>query len=120
MLLIECTLDITALPQQVWKIWEDVKNWNTWDAGLEFSLIDGPFQTGTTGKLKPKRGPLVRTKLIKVDPMKMFVDEALLPGTKIIISHLMRRRGDKTYATHRIEMKGALSWLFAFLIEDVG
>ena len=116
MLLIEHTVETEASPQQIWKIWEDVKNWNTWDSGLEFSEIDGPFHAGTTGRLKPKGGPLVRTKLTAVEPMKLFVDEARLPGTKIIVSHSMRRSGNKTYVTHRIEMRGIFSWIFSFLI----
>lgn len=116
MLLIEHKVETTASPAQIWKVWEDVENWNSWDHGLEFSTIDGPFQTGTKGKLKPKGGPLVQTLLTEVEPLKRFVDEARLPGTKIIVSHSMRRSNEKTYVTHKIEMKGPLGWLFAFLI----
>ena len=35
----------TAVPASaVWRIWEDVANWNTWDHGIEFSTSNGPFQ----------------------------------------------------------------------------
>ncbi len=116
MLLIEHTVETSALPSQVWKVWEDVENWSSWDCGLEFSTIDGPFQTGTRGRLKPKGGPLVQTELTKVEPMRMFTDEARLFGAKIVVSHSMARSGEKTAVTHRIEMKGPLAYLFAFLI----
>ena len=76
MLIIEHTVETTASPAAIWNIWQDVENWNTWDAGIEYSRLDGPFQTGTTGILKPKEGPLVKTKLTGVEPLKGFSDEA--------------------------------------------
>lgn len=116
MLIIEHTVETSAHPSQVWKMWEDVNNWNVWDDGLEFSTIEGPFQTGTRGRLKPKGSPLVQTVLTQVKPMEMFVDEASLPLTKIIVSHLLKREGKTTLVTHRIEMKGLLSWFFGIVI----
>lgn len=116
MLIIKHTVETTASPATIWKIWQDVSNWNTWDHGIEFSTINGPFQVGTTGTLKPKGGPLVHTTLTQVEPMKMFVDEAKLPLTRIIVSHSLTESGGKTYVTHHIEMQGLLSFIFAFLI----
>ena len=116
MLIIKHTVETTASPETVWKIWQDVSNWNTWDHGIEFSTINGPFQAGITGTLKPKGGPLVHTTLTQVEPMQMFVDEAKLPLTRIIVSHSLRGSLGKTYVTHTIEMRGLLSFVFAFLI----
>lgn len=116
MLIIKHTVETTASPETVWKIWQDVSNWNTWDHGIEFSTINGPFQAGTTGTLKPKGGPLVHTTLTQVEPMQMFVDETKLPLTRIIFSHSLRESVGKTYVTHTIEMRGLLSFVFAFLI----
>jgi hypothetical protein len=116
MLIIEHTVETTALPSAIWQVWQDVSNWNTWDPGIECSTINGPFQEGTTGTLKPKGGPLVHTKLTRVEPMKSFVDEAKLPLTRIIVTHSLTESAGKTFVTHHIEMKGFLSFVFAFLI----
>ncbi len=116
MLIIEHTVKTTASPSAIWQVWQDVPNWNTWDHGIEFSTINGPFETGTTGTLKPKGGPLVRTILTHVEPMKMFVDESTLPLTRIIVSHHITESEGKTLVTTHIKMKGLLSFLFAFLI----
>jgi hypothetical protein len=116
MLIIRHTIKTNASPAAIWKIWEDVANWNTWDHGLEFSFIYGPFKVGTTGTLKPKGGPLVHTKLTHVEPMKTFVDEAKLPLARMIVSHFMTVAGGKTHVTHQIEMKGPLAFVFAYLI----
>ena len=116
MLIIEHTVETTATPRAIWQIWQDVSNWNSWDHGLEFSKIDGPFATGTRGILKPKGGPLVQTKLTLVEPMKRFIDEAKLPLTRIIVSHFLTESRGKTSVTHKIEMTGLLAFIFAFLI----
>jgi hypothetical protein len=71
MFTIQHTEETQASAAHIWRIWSDVKNWHTWDHGIEFSKINGPFQTGTTGTLKPKGGPLVHTKLTQVVPMHM-------------------------------------------------
>jgi hypothetical protein len=116
MLIIKHTVETTASPEAVWDIWQDVSNWNTWDPGIEFSTIDGPFKAGTTGTLKPKGGPLVHTKLTSVQPKRMFVDEAKLTLARIIVTHSLTESAGKTYVTHQIEMTGPLAFLFAFLI----
>ncbi len=116
MLIIKHTVETTASASDVWQIWQDVSNWNSWDHGLEFSKIDGPFKTGTTGTLKPKGGPLLNTILTHVEPMKVFVDEARLPLTRIIVTHFLTESQEKTHVTHQIEMKGPLAFFFAFVI----
>lgn len=51
---------IIMSPEQVWHVWQDVENWNSWDHDLESSGIDGVFQTGVTGYLKSKDGPILK------------------------------------------------------------
>lgn len=116
MLIVEHTIETTATTATIWGIWANVANWNSWDHGIEFATLNGPFQKGSTGTLKPKGGPLVHTTLTSVIPLQEFVDESKLPLTKIIVSHFMSTSHGKTHVTHRIEMRGMLSWLFAFLI----
>jgi uncharacterized protein YndB with AHSA1/START domain len=116
MLIIKHTIETTASPEKIWRVWQDVANWNTWDHGIEYSTIDGPFETGIKGTLKPKGGPLVHTELTKVEPMKMFVDESKLFLAKILVSHFLEESNGKTKVTHQIEMKGPMAFVFAFLI----
>jgi hypothetical protein len=116
MLIITHTLETKASSEDIWQIWQDVENWNTWDHGIEYSTINGLFEEGTTGTLKPKGGPLVRTKLTCVEPFNKFVDESKLFLGRIIVSHYLTKSADKTLVTHRIEMTGPLAFLYAYLI----
>jgi polyketide cyclase/dehydrase/lipid transport protein len=120
MLIIKHTVETSAPASAIWHVWQDVSNWNTWDPGIEYSTSNGPFEAGTTGTLKPKGGPLVRTKLTCVEPpcrgFAKFVDEAKLPLARIIVTHTLNELKEKTLVTHHIEMSGILAFLFAFII----
>ncbi len=116
MFIIKHTIETKATPQDIWEIWKDVPNWNTWDHGIEFSTLNGPFQSGTTGTLKPKGGPLVHTQLTRVEPFKMFIDESRLPLGRILVAHYLTEANGSTQVTHHIEMKGPLAWFYAIVI----
>ncbi len=116
MIIAEHSVETTVPPKAIWAIWQNVSEWNTWDHNIEHSRINGPFEAGTKGTLKPKDGPLVHTKLTRVEPYSMFSDEAKLPLARIIVTHTLSSRGKKTLVTHKIEMKGILAFFFAVVI----
>ena len=116
MLITKYTAETTAPAAAVWQILQDVANWNTWACGTEFSTLNGPFKTGTTGTLKPTGGPLLQTKLTKVDPMKMFVQEAKVTFARIVMSHFLTESSGKSTVTFQIETHGPLAFVWAFLI----
>ena len=68
MLIVKHTVETTATPAQIWKVWQDVENWKNWDQEIELSQIDGPFQAGTTGCTKFIGTPLFKTLLTQVEP----------------------------------------------------
>ena len=116
MLIVKHTEETIASPQAIWHIWQDVNNWNTWDHGIEFSTINGRFKTGITGTIKPKGEPLVHTKLTRVEPMKLFVDESKLFLARLIFTHFLSEAKGKIFVTHQIEIKGAFAFFFAYFI----
>ncbi|HUD00775.1 MAG TPA: SRPBCC family protein [Rhabdochlamydiaceae bacterium] len=116
MLNVKHTVETTASPAVIWKIWEDVSNWKTWDADLEFSVIDGPFAEGTTGSMKHGGSPVVQTTLIKVVPLKSFVQIAKLPLARIIMNHDITEANGKTYVTFQLQFRGLLGLFFALHI----
>lgn len=116
MLIIKHTVETTAAVAAVWEIWQDVAHWHTWDQGIEYSTLEGPFKAGATGTLKPKGGPLVQTVLKFVEPKKLFVVESKLPFARIIVSHFLSRINGTTHVTHQIEMIGPLAFFFALVI----
>jgi hypothetical protein len=116
MLIIKYTVETTASASQIWQLWQDVENWNTWDHDLESSGIDGPFRAGTSGYLKFKKDPLLKTLLTHVEPFKMFVQEAKLPLARVIMTHTISQVAGKTEVTIKTEIRGPLAFFFALLL----
>jgi len=102
--------------EEIWRLWEDVSNWHTWDHGLEYATCDGPFATGTTGHVKPKRGPLVKTRLTHVEPRRQFVDEGKLFLARLIFTHTLLESAEETAVTHRIEIRGPLAFFYNWVM----
>lgn len=116
MRIVKHTVETRATPIQIWKIWEDVENWKTWDQEIELSKLDGPFQSGTTGCIKFVGTPLFKTLLMKVEPHKLVVQETYLFCAKVISYQSMRQADDKTEVTFQVEIRGPLSFFYACML----
>ena len=103
-------------PEIVWQIWTDVENWNQWDSGVQWCKMEGAFEEGVKGKLKPKGGPVSSLKLVEVIRLKKFVDQAALPLAKLLFIHELDLEGQQVKITHTIRIAGPLSFLFARLL----
>ena len=77
----------TAAPTAFFARWADMATWPEWNTDTEWVRLDGPFQTGSTGVLKPKGGPKVRFVLDSVVPEREFVDVSLLLGARLTFRH---------------------------------
>ncbi len=116
MLIVKHTVETKAASNQIWKIWQDVENWKTWDEQIEFSRIDGPFQTSTTGCTKFIGTPLFKTLLTQVQPYKLVVQEAYLFFAKVVSYQSMRQIEGKTEVTFQVEIKGPLFLFYACML----
>lgn len=117
MIIIKHTEETTIPHSKIWQILQDVANWHTWDHEIEFSRLNGPFQTGTRGCLKPKDGPILETLLTHVEPLKMFVQEAKLFFAKAVMTHsLTPQIAGKTQVTFQTEIRGPLAFLYFFML----
>ncbi|WP_437957082.1 SRPBCC family protein [Sorangium sp. So ce119] len=107
---------VNAAPEQVWSIWTNVDGWKVWDNEIEWSRLDGEFAVGSRGVLKPKGGPKSPFVLTEVSPGKNFSDVTKLPFAELHFIHKVEPHGGGSKVTHRIELRGALSGLFAKLM----
>lgn len=114
--IIKHTVETTAPPIQIWKIWQDVENWKNWDTEIESSRIDGPFQAGTTGCTKFIGTPLFKTLLTQVEPHKLVVQEAYLSFAKVVSYQSMKQVNGKTEVTFQVEIRGPLSFFYACIL----
>lgn len=116
MLIVKHTLETKATPIQIWKVWQDVENWKTWDQEIESSHFDGPFQTGTTGSIKFVHTPLFKTLLKEVDPLKLVIQETHLSFAKVVSYQSMSHESGKTQVTFQVEILGPLSFFYRLIL----
>lgn len=53
---------------------EDVAGWPTWNQGIEHTVLEGPFATGTTFLMTPPGEQTLRSQLIDVRAPEGFTD----------------------------------------------
>jgi hypothetical protein len=103
---------------QIWRVWKDVNQWHCWDLDIEFARIEGPFEAGNSFQLKPKNGPKVRIKLLKVQPETAFTDVTCFPLAKMFGIHEMQEVGDQLEIRHTVRIEGPLSFLWKKIVAE--
>ncbi len=78
----ERSVETTASPQAVWKIWSDTPTWQEWNPDVQSMTLNGPFAAGTTGTMKTKQGTR-QIQLTEVVPGRSFrLETTVIPLTR--------------------------------------
>jgi Polyketide cyclase / dehydrase and lipid transport len=112
------TVETSATAEQIWAVWAKPESWPLWDNGVEWVKTEGPFIKGTKGVMKPAGGPKVKFEMLAVEPLKGFQDRSFLPLTTLDFIHSFTPAsgGKKAAITHRVEMRGLLTFIFRRVI----
>lgn len=110
------TIVVQASPAAVFACWADAAGWARWDPDVKAASMDGPFATGTTGRISPREGPTMAIRLTRVEPGRAFDAEARLPLCTMRFEHWLEPRGPETLVTHRVVFEGPLAFLFRRII----
>lgn len=114
MLIVKHSLITKASPEDIWNLWQDARNWNSWDNNTEYYFLEGPFQEGSKGVWKPKEASPIALTLTHIEPLKLYVGEVKLFLALLISSHYLNKLDGKTQVTQQFEIKGPLSFLYAY------
>jgi hypothetical protein len=102
----ECSVEVDAPPEFVWRFWTDIGNWRELEPGVEFE-VDGPFAPGTRGTTRmPGQEP--RHWLIRqVDSGHSWTQEMELSGASFF-SHMRfdEVAGGRARITQRLWLQG--------------
>lgn len=112
----EETITINAPKEAVFAAYANVSGWPDWDPDVISAQLDGPFEAGISGKLKPKQGPESKITLINVNPDKSFTVECRLPLCRMHFEHELNPQGDSTEVTNKILFSGLLAPIFGRII----
>lgn len=103
----------TAAPAGFFRKWGDMATWPEWNLDTEWVRLDGPFETGSRGVLKPKGGPKVKFVIESLVPDRQFVDVSLLVGARLTFRHTVEQLQEGGCRVHvTVTMTGPLRWLW--------
>ena len=98
--------------EQLWKLFADVNNWNTWDEGIEFSKMEGKFEKGNYFIIRPKGVPNVKVELLETKENLMFLDVTKFPLAKMYDEHTFEETPEGLKITNTITVKGLLGFFW--------
>lgn len=76
------SVETSASPAAVWKIWSDTSTWPEWNPDVQSMTLNGPFAAGTTGTMKTKQGTR-QVQLTEVVPGRSFrLETTVIPLTR--------------------------------------
>jgi hypothetical protein len=104
--------------ENIWRVWADINQWHHWDTDIEFAKIETSFAEGNYFILKPKGGPRVKIKLLKVNPMSSFTDLTAFPLAKMYGIHTLRETQAGLEVTHTVRIEGPLGFLWKKLVAE--
>ncbi|KXW58096.1 hypothetical protein FEMY_13930 [Ferrovum myxofaciens] len=103
---------------KVWMVWTDVNRWHTWQPDIEYAELNGEFKVGNTFKLKPKSGPQVSIRIIKVEPGRQFTDLTCFPGARMFGCHEFIAYDDELEIRTTMSIEGFLSFLWRKIVAE--
>jgi hypothetical protein len=103
----EHSVETSAAPEAIWRLWADVENWGTWNADIATIEIRGPFATGTEITMTPPGQDPVELRIAELTEQELFVDEAEIDGLLLRTIHRFDIIGpSRTRVVYRMEITG--------------
>lgn len=115
----EASIETTASPAQVWRLFSDVPGWKRWNAGIENIAIDGPFEAGTTFAMQPPGSESFHSTLLEVTEDVCFTDETEIDGTRVVVCHAIEALGPgRTRVSYSTRITGPAEAAFGPMVTD--
>jgi uncharacterized protein YndB with AHSA1/START domain len=103
----EHSIDTTAVPEQVWRLWADVTHWPDWNGDIERIELDGSFAAGGRIVMAPIGQEAIELRIAEAVEPELFVDEADLGDVVVRTTHRVEPvGGGRSRVTYRMEISG--------------
>lgn len=107
------TIETTASPENIWKIWTDVPNWYAWDAGLKQAEMSDNFDLNAKGIITSLENRKSKFKIVALEPGKSYTFKTKLPLSGLYVKRTLEIKNGKTFFTHEVRFSGLTSGIFA-------
>jgi uncharacterized protein YndB with AHSA1/START domain len=108
----ERSVETSASPATVWRIWSNPSTWQEWNPDVQSMTLNGPFAAGTLGTMKTKQGTR-QVQLTEVVPGQSFrLETTVIPLTRFAFEcQVAGGPAGKTTITQAIRVGGPLGGL---------
>jgi Polyketide cyclase / dehydrase and lipid transport len=103
----EHSIETSARPEQVWRLWADVEGWPEWNSDIERIELEGSFAAGGRIVMTPIGQEAIELRIAEALEPVLFVDEADLGDIVVRTTHCVERAGtERSRVTYRMEISG--------------
>jgi len=103
----EHSIETSAAPEEIWRLWADVAGWPAWNSDIERIELVGPFAAGSRIVMTPIGQDPVELRIAEAVEPELFVDEADLGEIAVRTIHRVQRLdGERTRVAYRMEITG--------------
>lgn len=106
----------TAAPDAIFAVWADMARWPEWNSDTEWVRLDGAFEQGARGRLKPAGAPSVPFVVSRLEPGRRFTDVSRLWGARLTFDHRIIESETGRLVQLTIELTGPLHRLWRRLM----
>jgi hypothetical protein len=103
----EHSIETTAAPEEIWRLWADVAGWPEWNGDIERIELIGPFAAGSRIVMTPIGQEPIELRVAEAVEPERFVDEAEVGEIVVRTLHCVEplERG-RARVTYRMEITG--------------
>jgi uncharacterized protein YndB with AHSA1/START domain len=113
----EESIETTATPERIWRLFADVAGWKKWNAGIEHIQLHGGFTNGSTFFMQPPGDEGFTSTLVDVKENEGFTDETVIGDVRVLVHHsITRQPSGKTRITYSTEISGPAAKEFGSMV----
>src|SRR6202140_3185555 len=105
------SVETTASPEKVWKVWAEMSTWGDWNPNVATMDWPGGFVQGSQGIMNTKAGQHHKMNLAEVQPGRFFaLETSVVPLPRFRFNCRVEESGSggKTRISQTVEVKGPL------------
>jgi uncharacterized protein YndB with AHSA1/START domain len=103
----EHSIETSAPPEGIWRLWADVSRWPEWNGDIERIELHGPFATGGRIVMTPVGQEPIELRIAEAVAPELFVDEADMGEIVVRTTHRVEPlAGERGRITYRMEITG--------------
>jgi hypothetical protein len=103
----EHSIETSAAPEAIWRLWADVPGWPAWNSDIERIELHGPFAADSRIVMAPIGQEPIELRIAEAVEPERFVDEADMGEIVVRTIHRVEPlAGGRTRIIYRMEITG--------------